>query len=324
MNTRKFLISTAIGAMAFGQAHGQAIGSLDNFDCVNDTGETAEGYEIDVEDIQESDLTREFPSNFLGQEYVQRFGVPTLTAYDNTASGGHRGVKVTWAATWDPVKLKWVAKWGSYVYGGLAPEGDGVKYVAKPPATQGDSCWLLGQGAGYATSGCEHFGLSFTYTAHPGKVTTHWKVPDPSNAGQLINAPWTAAPPPGPYTPVFAPAPPIPPMPGQVYVPPAGGQPPVVHEVAEAPENAEPQWGQAFWVKTYTSQAKAVVDLDLLQKNLIPLKNAKGAPKVTVTWALLQRPPAGVVGEKEDVEDEAMGAGNVALIRRYEYYQFTG
>ena len=35
-------------------SHAQVIGSYDNFDCFNDTGETAEGFEIDIEDVQPS------------------------------------------------------------------------------------------------------------------------------------------------------------------------------------------------------------------------------------------------------------------------------
>jgi hypothetical protein len=48
----------------FGPADAQVIGSHDNFDCFNDTGDTAEGFEVDVENVSPSDLTREFPSNF--------------------------------------------------------------------------------------------------------------------------------------------------------------------------------------------------------------------------------------------------------------------
>ena len=124
MNYRLLMLSSAMISLAIGPAHGQAIGSLGNFDCVNDTGETAEGFEIEVDDITPSDLTREFPSNFLGQEYVQRFGVPTVAQFDDTAIGGAKGVRVTWAAVWDAVNAKWTAKWGSYVSGALHPTPD--------------------------------------------------------------------------------------------------------------------------------------------------------------------------------------------------------
>lgn len=324
MNARLLLVAAAVTAATLGPAYGQAIGSLGNFDCVNDTGQTAYGFEIEVDDITPADITREFPSNFLGQEYVQRFGIPTMAQFDETAIGGAKGVRVTWAANWDPVNLKWTAKWGSFISGALPPSGDGVVYIAKPPLTQGDSCWLLGQGAGYATSGCDHFGLSFAPTAVLGKVGYHWKVPNPAAQGTLMNAPWIATTPVNPYMPVFAPAPPIPAMPVQAYVPPPiVGAAPVVHAEAEAPENLGPQWGQAFWAKTYTSFSKVPVDLDRLQKNLIPLKGAKGNP-VTISWSLLQQRPAGKSGGRNRVDDDKMKPGDLALVRRYEYYQYTG
>lgn len=295
--------------LAFGQA---ATGSLDNFDCVNDTGETAEGFEIDIEDIAPGDLTREFPSNFGGQEYVNRFGIPTVAA--GVAADGHRMVSIVWSAAWDSALGKWTAKFGSYVYNGV-PERDGVAYVAKPAATQGDSCWLLGQGTGYVTSGCDHFGLSFAPGVAIGKQTYHWLVPDPANPGHLTQATWTSK------------SGPLPPAPVQVYVPAAqAGQPPVIHAVVEAappPEPGEPQWGDPRWVKTYTAVVANAQQLDGLQKNLIPLKNAKGV-HVTVTWNLLQQPPGGAGGEKAEVDDDQIPASKAAVVKRYEYYAFTG
>ena len=324
MNTRFLIVAMAVTAATLGPAHGQAVGSLGNFDCVNDTGQTAYGFEIEVDNITPADITREFPSNFLGQEYVQRFGIPTVAAFDETAMGGVKGVRVTWAATWDPANLKWAARWGSYVLGSLPPAGDGVLYLAKPTVTQGDSCWLLGQGAGYTTSGCDHFGLSFTPTAVLGPVTYHWKVPDPAHPTTLINAPWTSPKPVNPYMPVFAPAPPIPAMPVQIYVPPAVvGQPPVVIAEADPPENKEAQWGPAFWVKVYTSQSKVPVNLDRLQKNLVPLKNGNGV-EVKIDWSLLQQRPAGNHGGRNRVDNDQIKNGNLALVRRYEYYRYTG
>ena len=312
--TSQLLAATLATAMmvSTGLAYGQAAtGSLDNFDCVNDTGETAEGFEIDIEDIDPVDLTREFPSNFAGQEYVNRFGIPTVSA--GVAPDGHKMVSVVWAAIWDPAAQKWAAKFGSYVYNGVT-ERDGVVYVAKPVATQGDSCWLLGQGAGYATSGCDHFGLSFRPGATIGKQIYHWLVPDPANPGNLKQANWTSL------------TGPLPPAPVQVYVPPAvPGNPPVIHAVVEAappPEAAEPQWGEPKWVKTYTAIVANPQQLDALQKNLIPLKSSKGI-KVTSGWSLLQQPPAGGA-EKAEVDDDAVPAGMGAVVKRYEYYAFTG
>ncbi len=316
---KNFALLAAVSSLALAlPATAQIVGSFDNFDCVNDTGETAEGFEIDIEDVTPAAITRAFPSNFSSAPYVNRFGVPDITAYDNTAAGGHKGVKVTWHATWDGAK--WVAKYGSYAAPNGGPSGNGVLFVAKPVATQGDQCWLLGQGIGYATSGCEHFGISYGVGTLPGKVTYHWLVPDKVNTGQLVQANWTAG------------VGPIAPTPSYYYVPPVvAGQPPVVHAVAQAPEKpepADPQFGPARWVKTYTSYLKHAPDLDALQANLVPRKNAPGV-RVVISWDVLQKPPAGIAAEaleKEAVDDDAVdGAkGYVAVVKRYEYYDYTG
>ena len=66
MSLRLFGAMAAMSALALAHpgASAQVVASYDNFDVFNDTGETAEGFEIDVEDVQVADLTREFPSNF--------------------------------------------------------------------------------------------------------------------------------------------------------------------------------------------------------------------------------------------------------------------
>ena len=302
-------VAMAIAVIGF-PARAQVIGSLDNFDVFNDCGETAEGFEIEIEDVRAADLTRAFPSNFSATPWVIRYGLPTITEYDDTAAGGHRGVRVIWAATWDGTT--WVAAYGAQPFAPGVPAGNGTPYVRNPTLTTGDSCWFYGLGAKYPTSGCDHFGLSFGIGVTPGKVTYHWKVPDRNAPGTLINSAALAA---------------LPPSPVLAYVPPAApGLPAVVHAEAAPPEPAdpaEPQWGPAYLVKTYTSFARVPADLDLLQKNRIPLIGKKGNP-VRITWSLLQAAPAGVPGEKLEIEDEPIVNGNVAVTKRYEYFRFTG
>jgi len=307
MRSLTMLLATA--TLGIGQiGHAQVVGSLDNFDVFNDSGETAEGFEIEVEDVAAVDLTREFPSNFSATPWVIRYGLPAVTEYDDTATGGHRGVRVTWAASWNGGK--WVAAYGNQPYAGTVA-GDGTPYVRSPTYTAGDSCWFYGLGAKYPTSGCDHFGLSFAVGVTPGKTSYHWKVPDKLNPGTLVNSAALAS---------------LPPSPVLSYVAPAPGLAPVVHAVAEAPEAAEPipdLWGPAYLVKTFTSFGKVPADLDELQKNRIPLVNKK-TQKVRIRWALIQAPPPGMAGEKAEVDDDAIAAGDVAMTRRYEYYRFTG
>jgi len=302
------LAALALSASNLAVAQTVATGSLDNFDCVNDTGQEAEGFEIDVEDVSSADLVREFPSNFLNQEYVNRFGVPSLI--DGVAADGHKQVSIVWAATWSGTQ--WLAKFGSYVYA-TVPSGNGVAYIAKPTATQGDSCWLLGQGSAYATSGCEHFGLSFRPGSVLGPQTYHWLVPDAVNPGHLVKAVWTGG------------SGPIPPSPSLALVPPVVvGQAPAIQAVAEA-DRPQPgrQYGDARWAKITTAFVNSPADLDNLQKNLIPLKNAIGVP-VETRWALLQQVPLGKQGGRHHVENHNIPKGKVAMITRFEYYAFTG
>jgi hypothetical protein len=57
-------ILSATALIAISPANAQIIGSLGNFDCINDTGETAEGFEIEVEDVSPADIPDTFPTRF--------------------------------------------------------------------------------------------------------------------------------------------------------------------------------------------------------------------------------------------------------------------
>jgi len=290
-------------------ARAQVIGSYDNFDCFNDTGETAEGFEIDIEDVQVADLTREFPSNFSTTPWVIRYGLPTVTAYDyrvsppdpqHTYDAGHKGVLVTWAATWDG--SQWVAQYGNQPFGATVA-GNGTPYVKAPTYTNGDSCWYYGLGNAYPTSGCDHFGVSFAYTATPGKMTYHWKIPDAAHTGVLTNGALEASIPP---TPMLTPVP---------------GLPAEVHADAEAAENhSQKLYGDAYWVKVTTLFAAKEAQLDDLQK-----ANVKLAPeRKTVSWSLLQKPPVGKKGGRNRVEDHHVPNGAVQVTKQYEYFKYKG
>ncbi len=222
---RSFSLALLAGVAFFSihSAQAQVIGSYDNFDCFNDTGVTAEGFEIDVQDIGAADLSREFPSNFSTTPWVIRYGLPTVTSYDYTVAtpdaahsgdAGHKGVLITWAATWNGTQ--WVAQYGSQLFGATQVAGNGTPYVANPSYTNGDSCWYYGLGAAYPSSGCDHFGISLNYGVTPGLMSYHWKIPEPGNPGHLINAALEASIPPSP---VFA------------YNPPPAGAVPVVNSV---------------------------------------------------------------------------------------------
>jgi len=316
MNFAHFaLAGTALALFSTGHVHAQSvpiIGSYDNFDCFDDAGEAAEGFEIDVEDIQPSDVTRIFPDNFPANQPYIRYATPDRTKLTLvTFPDGHTGVSIIYAAHY--VNGTWQTRWGNSTMPGGGPAlGNATPYVANPTTTTGESCWTLGLGAAYPTSGCDHFGISLSGNVVPGKITYHWLVPDKVNPGQLVQAGTVAGLPPSP---VLTPKPPV------------VGKPPVVHAVAEAPEQPERaalnQYSDAFWLRTYTSYSPKPANLDALQQNLVPVKNKLGV-RVTATWALVQRTPPGVAGEKAEVEDDPVGGKNVQVVKRYEYYQYAG
>ncbi len=315
------LLASAAAVLAPDLAKAQVIGSYDNFDCFNDTGVTAEGFEIDVQDVSKADLTREFPSNFSTTPWVIRYGLPAVTAYDFTvaspdaahaADAGHKGVLITWAATWNGTQ--WVAQFGNQPFGVAQVAGNGTPYVASPTYTNGDSCWYYGLGQAYPASGCDHFGISFAYGVTPGLISYHWKIPNPLAAGQLINAAAEAS---------------IPPSPQLYYGVPVAGAAPAVHEVAQAPEhekdpalNPDLQFGTAYWVKVTTLFAPKRALLDQLQKKAV---QAAKTPKA-VHWSLLQRAPKlnPAAVEMEDVGDDVIPVGNREVTKQYEYFKFTG
>ena len=276
-------------------AHAQSIGTQDNFDCFNDTGTEAEGFEMDLDNIQPSDLTRTF-----GASYI-RYGDPTVSAYDHTATGGSTGVAIVWAAHWNG------AGWQT----ANPLLGAGTPYIAKPTLTAGESCWTFGLAANYPASGCEHFGISLTATAAPTKAVYHWLVPDPTHPGTLIQ---NAAPAALPASPSYT-----------YYGAGVVGAAPVVNVVAEAPEKPEmaAQWSDAYWVKIYTSHSPARANLNDLQTGHVPVKSA-GVTKVTFKWAFVQRAPVGQVGEVMEVENEPVRKGDAAITKRFEYYKFAG
>ena len=134
-----------LGAAGAGRADAQVIGSYSNFDCFNDHRRAAEGFEIDIEDVWPSDITRIFPDNFSpGQPYIS-YATPDRNALQLvTFPDGHTGVRILYAASY--VGGQWVAQWGSSVMPGTTtPLGNATPFVSHPTYTTGDSCWTLGR-----------------------------------------------------------------------------------------------------------------------------------------------------------------------------------
>jgi hypothetical protein len=251
-------------------------GTLSNFDVVNDTGGEVHGFEIEFHGV----------TSIMSYYNWNRYGPPQVTALP-----AGDGVYVRWMSPYDPSSGVWIT---------------GTPQAIKPTVMTGHQCI---QGTpGYATSGCEHFGISVNGNAT--QTIYRWLVADPANPGQLkagatqvaIPAPiWAVQPPVRPADPVVVVAnvdPPIPPAPVKRY-------------------------GEAQWMKTYKTENARQVNLDELVADnpVVPQDPAQ----IETSWDLLQQDAQDVGGNRRRKQKRGpLGGGNHAVVRRFELYKFTG
>jgi hypothetical protein len=127
---------------------GTVSGSIGNFDVINNVGEDAHGFEIELEGLQPNDVFYTFQ--------MQRYGAPSIQQTPT-------GVTVRWESP--------------YVGGSFTQTT--IPHKANTPFAGSCYSW----GASYDQSGCEHFGVSLS--ANPAAQTYRWLVADPQNAGAL-------------------------------------------------------------------------------------------------------------------------------------------
>jgi hypothetical protein len=283
-------------ALASSGAGAGVIGFLGNFDVINDTGSTAHGFEIELEGLHLIDITdtfggvgRGFPSGrgFDPLTSVQRYGAPIVQEYNN---GTTWGTRVTYLGLFDAVSQRWD-------YG--TPSGSFI--------TPGDNCWS-GGGVGYgASTPCDHFGVGTLGNA--SKTTYSWLLETSPNSASLSKGGVVL---PAPVWNVVAPAP----APGLPPAPPVVG----VQIQAPAPVN-ELQFGEAIWVKVFTTELPEAVKLeDLVHGNA----KVDGA-KTEVEWQLLQTDPGNpLAGQLESGYGAPVGPQAESILRRYEFYKFSG
>jgi hypothetical protein len=100
------------------------------------------------------------------------------------------------------------------------------------------------------------------------------------------------------------------------------GAPPVVAAQikAPAPEN-EAQFGEALWVKVFTTELEDPVGLEELVAD-----NAKVQQAATeVEWQLLQTDPGNpLAGQLESGYGAPVGANAASILRRYEFFKYSG
>jgi hypothetical protein len=263
-------------------------GTLDNFDVINDTTGECHGFEIELEGISSTDVAYTF-----GAPY-QRYGDPTVVP---TATG----VIIRYAAAYDSNTHTWSAT---------------TPYTAPPYLpTQGHSCWTGGVAdpAQYYGCGCDHFGASLN--ALPTKTTYRWLVEASPGSGTLT--PYgTNVPLPAPVWNVTPQPPPDPALP-----PP----PPIVQAAIAPPPPDLYEFGDAMWVKVFTTELPEGLladDLDHMviddpEKDLVPNEPAE----VEMEWVLMQ---ASTSNEGEQLFGGEAGAASEAVSRRFEFYKYAG
>lgn len=126
-------------------------GTPSNFDVLNDTGQDAHGFEIELQGISPADLA----------------GVWTASRYPYTIQTIPGGIVIHYASPYTAGQWKTT----TVVPAVFAPTG-------------GHSCVAA------SVAGCEHYGYYFAYYgARPTKVINRWLVEDAQNPGALIAAP---------------------------------------------------------------------------------------------------------------------------------------
>lgn len=269
-------------------ASSATFGSLANFDVVNDTGQTAHGFEIELEGISKADvldvfgLNRNFGTGSPGD--VERYGIPVLD--DLVDGAGHVvGARVTYKASF--ANGAWSAGTPSGVFN-----------------TPGESCWLFGN-VNYPNVPCDHFGVS-TLGA-PTKTSYHWLV-ESGTPGVLTSA--NVAIPAVDFTP-----PPTPPA----------GQPlaPVVAVIqAQEIDPASPQ-DNAFWVKIVQTTLEDEVELHELMGGHHDFENPAVAAlndvaETEIEWQVLQP------GKVDEVSKALDLKGDASVVVRYEFFKYLG
>ncbi len=124
-------------------------GALSNFDVLNDTGQDAHGFEIEIDGITSAQAPYYFTAT--------RYGGPSIIPIQN-------GVIFHYASQWDAVKQQFTTT---------------TVTPASFTPTFGHSCVFTN------IVGCDHYGVG-VIGATPTNVTYRWLVADPNSPGALI------------------------------------------------------------------------------------------------------------------------------------------
>jgi hypothetical protein len=261
---------------AFAQT-GTVSGALGNFDVVNDRGQDAHGFEVELVGVGQGDIMYTFSA--------ERYGASTIVKTPT-------GVIVRWASSWDSAAQQWAQA--------TVPHVPGTPFAG--------TCYIWG--AGYAGSGCEHFGVVLTQNA--AAQTYRWLIENPQNAGTLM--------PSDPPTPIAFPT-------YYIQPPAAPNNPPALVAEVQAPEPApQPElFGDAQWMKVFKTELDREVGLDELTSDnaIVP----QDAAHLETEWTLVQDEPATAAdgGTRRRKRNQGgLNAATRSVVRRYELYAYTG
>ncbi len=277
-------LSAALSATP-GRAGASSYGTLSNFDVVNDTTHPCHGFEIELEDIQPSDIPYTF-----GGSYI-RYGAPEVLD-----------------ATVDPAHPRVIVRYRHW-------NGSGWEATPVAPANvtpSGHDCYANGPIGNYESSGCEHYGVSLS--ASPSRTTYRWLIAtDPTD----LNTTFAVE----PQTVDL-------PVPVWSVVAAGGGNVDVRAEVEPVEEEQHAQYGEPQWMKVFKVESELALQPEDLNRLLLGVAGGivPDHSEVETEWKLIQSKPGNAEGANEDadVREDPLAAGKRSVVRRYEFYRYTG
>lgn len=286
---RRFLgvLSTALLlAPAPGASASTAYGTLNNFDCVNDTGVEAHGFEIELDDVFSRDVTYTYDYN--------HYGIPKIT--EDLTDPLHPRVFIRYAAAKNP-------------------DGTWTAYTAVPsgPILPTDGHQFTDPTVNF---GGEHFGAG--YYGAPSAVKYNWLIDD--GTGALVHGPPVYV-----STPTFVYNPPAAAQPvaqvQAVIVPPPPPAPPVLaFGVANWVKDIKTTTHNTNKVELVDLR-----DPDPANPGAKDWANGEPA-EVETEWRILQTEFANAGNPKGELKGlpEDLPGGDEVVTRRYEFYKYVG
>jgi hypothetical protein len=260
------------------------VGSPSNFDAANNEGQDANGFEIQIEGIQPTDLGPSWPGN--------KYGAPEVVPYAT-------GVYVRYKSAWDSFMQLFTST--------TVPKTPGVPFAG--------TCYQWN--TAYLNAGCDHFGVHPLYTATGYTIVGYrWLFADPANPGQLIPSPNNIFVPTPVYSwvpPAVVGAPPV--LVAEIQTPPPPPPPP-----AALPQFGDATWMKVY--KNEITREVALEELTsdnpLVPQDITQIEND------WVLMQPAPPPDGNHRQRNRQINQGGVNSGTRSVIRRYETYAYTG